>query len=84
MNTRNDKKGRLPWGRAVLNGVTFYASGQQGPEVRADGRGGLLERGYYARYEGGRLVGPVSCRSNAVSAAQIQRHFERKNALTTT
>ena len=27
----------------------FYASGMRGPEIRADGKGGLLARGWYFR-----------------------------------
>lgn len=32
-----------------MDAKIFYASGQRGNEVRADGKGGLLARGWYAR-----------------------------------
>lgn len=43
---------------------TFYASGETGRAVRADGEGGLLARGFYGRTP---LVstGPHSCRRHA-------------------
>lgn len=34
----------------------FYASGNSGPDVRADGNGGALPRGYYRRMDDGRNV----------------------------
>ena len=45
----------------------FYASGARGNEVRADGSGGLLARGWYARVNGQRH-GPFSTEAKAKAA----------------
>jgi hypothetical protein len=67
---RNDHKGRVRHDETLILD-TFFASGKHGKEVRANGEGGKLERGYYARvhnpaYGKAFLVGPFSCRSKAM------------------
>lgn len=69
---RNDNKGRVIVD-STLRIETFYASGARGKEVRADGTGGLLPRGYYAKAPATGLVGPVSCRKGAVLAQFLIR-----------
>ena len=64
---QNDHKGRVAHDICGHTLESFYASGQRGPEVRADGRGGSLARGYYAAHAGGK-VGPFNTRSAAVEA----------------
>ena len=49
---------------------TFYASGKTGHEVRADGEGGLLSRGYYAITPDGHRHGPHFTRNAAVWKAK--------------
>ena len=60
---RNDYKGETitPSGAKV-----FYASGQNrnAPEARPDGKGGLLDRGYW-RFQGLDRKGPFSTRNVA-------------------
>lgn len=57
---KNDHEGRL-----VYRGTeTFYASGQRGNEVRSDGKGGNLARGYYALTPTA-LHGPFNSRAAA-------------------
>lgn len=45
----------------VTDRVIFYASGNSGPEVRADGNGGVLARGWYATNGGNpvRICDPI-------------------------
>lgn len=70
---RNDHTGRY-WDVIERDSVryrveSFYASGQKGPEVRADGNGGLLTRGYYARVSHFEMVGPHRTRNIGIDAA---------------
>lgn len=58
---RNDKLGRQPHGA----GETLYASGQSGSEVRGDGNGGVLDRGYYYFVDGAGTFGPYTTRQSA-------------------
>jgi len=65
---RNDHKGKI---RSDLDSfVTFYASGKSGQEVRADGNGGTLPRGYYMRHDTAGLFGPFGARMYAESAGR--------------
>lgn len=59
---RNDHKGVTSSGTALV----FYASGQnsKAPEARSNGKGGLLDRGYW-RKQGLDLKGPFSSRTVA-------------------
>jgi hypothetical protein len=47
----------------------FYASGSRGTEVRADGRGGVMARGFYFNDELGDSYGPYETLARAKSAA---------------
>ena len=52
-----------------LNKV-FYASGEKGKEVRADGKGGVMPRGWYAktvttRIHNGGTFGPFKTKTEA-------------------
>lgn len=47
----------------------FYASGSKGKSVRADGKGGLLARGWYVRKGDSPLIGPLKSRRAAEEAA---------------
>ena len=58
---RNDNKGRVHSGGFS----SYYASGETGPEVRADGNGGRLPRGYYMQSDTAGLFGPFGCRTDA-------------------
>lgn len=55
-----------------LEAKIVRASGSKGKEVRADGKGGTLKRGYYYKQPGwalGRvLVGPYKTRRQAIDA----------------
>ena len=42
----------------------FYAGGTKGPTARADGKGGFLARGWYAR-RFGQVKGPFSTQKKA-------------------
>jgi hypothetical protein len=46
--------------------ITFYASGKHGPQVRADGRGGVMARGWYVRDEHGVAFGPLASEPPAI------------------
>ena len=63
---RNDHKGKVDTYPGI---VTFYASGERGDEVRADGKGGVMARGYYGRDKAETLHGPFRCRRDADRAA---------------
>ncbi len=66
---RDDRKGRLcHYGNGIVE--TFWASGASGELARADGKGGLLIRGYYARFNNGKLIGPSTTRPKAVAKAR--------------
>jgi len=67
---RNDHKGEVTHDTSLIL-MTFYASGKHGPEVRADGHGKQLARGYYVKclapVAGDQFrLGPYSCRSKAM------------------
>ena len=65
MDARPDKLGAI-----TIDGIdTFYASGRNGVEARADGQGGFIERGYYYVAEGA-LNGPFRSRRLAVGWAK--------------
>mgnify|MGYP006430033673 CR=1 FL=1 len=72
---QNDHKGRIAHDICGHTLESFYASGQRGPEVRADGRGGSLARGYYAAHAG-ETVGPFNTRNAALDAgiASLNEH----------
>lgn len=61
---KNDHKGIIE----EPNGVrSLYASGQHGPEVRADGSGGLMARGYYGQPHKHHVwIGPFKTRVEAI------------------
>lgn len=70
----NDHKGAVVFDTET-GADSFYASGQSGTEVRADGNGGKLPRGYYARCKVRRVViGPFSSRTKAVMAFARRDH----------
>lgn len=91
---QNDHKSReiicpeiLLGGRANPNFQieTFYASGETGKEVRADGNGGSLARGYWARWRTSdllhgswsRLSGAYTTRIKAIcGAGSIKSEYE--------
>ncbi len=64
---RNDHKGRITHDGA-LGLDTFYASGAHGHEVRANGTGSTLTRGYYATTDLTGSIGPFTCRKAAARA----------------
>jgi hypothetical protein len=51
---------------------TFFASGQKGKEVRADGKGGTLARGFYVKTDSDTFIGPFRTRKKAETANVCQ------------
>ncbi len=39
----------------------YYAGGNKGPRARANGKGGLLARGWWRQDANGSMAGPFSC-----------------------
>lgn len=54
---RNDGLGKIT--KCGTGITTLYAGGSRGPEARANGDGGLLERGYYSYDNKRQLHGPI-------------------------
>jgi hypothetical protein len=72
---RNDHLGKADHNICGHTVRTFYASGNGGKEVRADGKGSYLRRGYYASHDvrGGQFglfktIGPFNNRNDALRA----------------
>jgi len=68
---RNDHKGFILHDSANML-TTFFASGSKGNEVRANGRGGRMARGYWASLNSGPSIGPYTCRKAARNAGMWQ------------
>jgi hypothetical protein len=69
MNTRNDHLGQVQHRNGIL---TVYASGLRGPEVRANGQGGSMARGYHARDHADQWHGPFLTRKAAWKAMTLE------------
>ena len=74
----NDKKGTVRHDNA-LELDTYFASGSKGHNVRADGRGGTLQRGYYGQTPtDGILAGPHTCRKDAMQQSYFVRRSRQR------
>lgn len=69
MNARHDGHDRYVDVIDSIKLETFYAGGKSGKYVRADGQGGVMERGYYGRRLADghcyAVIGPFSTRRKA-------------------
>jgi len=61
----------------MIFNTTFFASGSKGNEVRADGNGSYLARGFYFQREGGSFAGPFRSETQAdlIRAIEITRRL---------
>lgn len=52
--------------------IIFYAGGSKGPNARADGKGGLLKRGWYVITPTGLRIGPSRTKRIALQQAAFR------------